>query len=183
MIKENKLSIPNPKIDGNLRLSYDLTNVLAAESRIHEIAIVTPSKGPELLTLFSIALRDLSSMVSDVQYQAAVASKKKRERRAVVVVDIIPSKLAEKKLSNNDTNREAVVELDPEFSVLSDVEAEIEAAYTYIKEKARNMESHMNAVKRSLDVSADFFKFNANNNLIRNPAESDSDLLVGKAKY
>lgn len=180
MIKDNQLSIPNPKANGSLRISYDLTNVLAAETRLHEIAIVTPTKGPEMLMLFSLGLRDLSGYVSDLQYQSSVASKKKRERRAVVVVDIIPTKLAEKKLSNNDTNREAVIELDPEYSVWCDVEAEIEAAYTYVREKFRNMESHLNAVKRALDVTGQFYQYNNNSNLIQSNVEG---MAVGKATY
>jgi hypothetical protein len=182
MITNNNLSIPNPKNDGSVRLMYNLENVIAAESRLHEIAFVTPSKGPELLTLFSVALRDLSTYVADLQYQCALASKKKRERRAVVVTEIIPVKLAEKKLSNNDTNREAVVELDPEFSAWCDVEAEVEAAYTYVREKFRNMESHLNAVKRALDVTGQFYQYN-NNPSLNQSIRIEENLTIGKANY
>lgn len=186
MFTDQILSIPNPKNVGELRLKYDLKNVFTADVRVAEIAFITPTKGPELLTLFCVAIRDLAGYLADLQYQSTIAAKKKRERRAVVVVDIIPTKLAEKKLSNNDTNREAVVELDPEYSVLADIEAEIDAAYTYIREKFRTMESHLNAAKRALDATSFHYKHTENTNLIQTPKtqpDEPTEMLVGKARY
>lgn len=186
-LTNSELSIPNPKKDGELRLKFAMSNISAAETRVPEIAFVTPQKGPELMALFSLALRDLSGHIAQLHYHSAVAAKQKRQRRAVVVTEVIPSKLAEKKLSNNDTNREAVVELDPEYSAISDVEIEIEAAFVFVREKLRSMESNLNAVKKSLDAISNFMSFNQNTNLIQKVAttdgESSSSLQIGKTRY
>jgi hypothetical protein len=154
---QKELSIPNPVgAGGTVRSRFDLSNVMTAELRVSEIASVNAHKAPELLSVFALAMRDLSTHFAQLQYLSSVAARKKRERRAVVVLEIIPGKLAEKKVSNNDTNREAVIELDPEYAALCDVEAEVEAAYVYVREKARNMESHLNAVKKILDSATGF---------------------------
>lgn len=189
-LNNEQLSVPNPRKDGELRIRFDMRNVFRAEGRVEEIAFVTPTKGPELMATMSVALRDLSGYLAQLHYLSGVASKKKRERRAVVVAEIIPSKLAEKKLSNNDTNREALVELDPEYSAICDVELEVEAGFIYIREKFRSVESHLNAIKRSLDATAQFLSYSPNQNLTqslgtieRNATTMINGLEIGKASY
>lgn len=156
-LNNNELTVPNPKKEGDLRLRFNMKNIFDAESRVHEIAFVNPQKAPELMATFSVAIRDLSEHLAYLHYHSAVASKSKRQRRAVVVTEVIPAKLADKKLSNNDTNREAVIELDPEYSATCDVEIEVEAAFVFIREKLHSMESHLNAIKKSLDASSGMF--------------------------
>lgn len=185
-INNQELSIPNPKKDGDLRLKYNLANVFSADARVHEIGFVNTTKAPELLAMFSLALRDLSSALAYLQYNSATASKKKRERRAIVVLEVMPAKLAEKKLSSNDTNREAVIELDPEYSALCDVENEIEAAYVYVREKLHTMESNLNAAKKALDAAT--HTSGINQNLVQNLGEAPSvtthgNMQIGKARY
>lgn len=153
-INAQELTIPNPNKLGDLRLRFDLKTLFAAETRVEEIAFITPLKGAELMSVFSAALRDLSTYLAQLHYHSATAAKKKRERRAVVVVDLIPAKLAERKLSNNDSSREAIIELDPEHSVLCDIENEVEAAFVFVREKFRSIESHLNAVKKAMDATA-----------------------------
>jgi hypothetical protein len=185
-ITRTELSIPNPRTGGDLRLRYSLNSVRNAEDRVHEIAIVTPTKGPELLSVFSLALKDLSDHLPQLHYQSTISSKKRRERRAVVVLEVVPRLLAEKKLTNNETNREAIVEQDPEFSVLTDVEAEIEAAYIYVREKYRTIESHLNAVKKSMDAGANMLNFLPNPNLVQVPNQEPTNIngvAVGRGRY
>jgi hypothetical protein len=156
-LTNESLTIPNPDPSNRgeatvLTLKYDMTRVFDAENRIAEISWLSTSRAPELLTKLSLALIDLGKYLSDLSYREAVAKRKARERRAVVVIEVIPSKLAEKKLSNNDTNREAVVDLDPEYSAASDVHSQIEAAFILVREKLRGMESAINAAKKVLDT-------------------------------
>lgn len=185
-INQQELTIPNPNKQGDLRLRFDLKNLFSAESRVEEIAFVTPQKGSELLAVFSVALRDLSTYLAQLHYHCATASKKKRERRAVVVVEVIPSKLAERKLSNNDSSREAIIELDPEYSAVCDVENEVEAAFIFVREKFRTIESHLNAIKKAMDATANLVSM-ANPALVQTPAPpsyvttAPNGLKIGKA--
>jgi hypothetical protein len=189
-LNQNELSIPNPKKEGDLRLKFDMRSTFAAESRVEEIAFVTPSKAPELMATMSAALRDLSSHLAHLHFHAGIAAKKVRERRAVVVTEIIPTKLAEKKLSNNDSTREAIIELDPEYSAVSEVELEVEAAQIFVREKFRSVESHLNAIKKSMDATANLLNYSANTNLTQPvtqteeaPTKQYNNLVVGKARY
>lgn len=186
-LTRDSLTIPNPR-PGELRLKYDLSLVSYAEDRIEEIAFVTPHKGPELLATFSKALRELSRHLAHLHYQCSVASKKRRHRRAVVVIDVVPTVLAEKKLTNNETNREAIVELDPEFSAVCDVEGEVEAAYVFIREKYRTLESCLNAVKKSMDASSSMLNFIPNHDLVQVPGQqpqtkTPGGMAIGSGKY
>lgn len=133
-------------------IKYDMKRVFEAESRIEEISFVSTTKAPELLTKFSLAMKDLGEHLADLGYRESVAKRKMRERRAVVVMEVIPAKLAEKKLSNNDTNREAVIELDPEYSAATDVLNQIEASFVLVREKLRGIESAINSTKKVLDT-------------------------------
>lgn len=147
------LTIPNPDPQGqSIVLKYDMLRVHEAEARVAEISFLSTSKAPELLTKLNLALQDLGNHLADLGYRESVAKRKMRERRAVVVIEIIPGKLAEKKLANNDTNREAVVDLDPEYSISSDVLSQIEAAFVLVREKLRSIESAINSAKKVLDT-------------------------------
>lgn len=152
LTREN-LTIPNPDPRGDsIYIKYDMKRVFEAENRIEEISFISNSKAPELLTKFSLAMKDLGEHLADLGYRESVAKRKMRERRAVVVMEVIPAKLAEKKLSNNDTNREAVIELDPEYSAATDVLNQIEASFVLIREKLRGIESAINSTKKVLDT-------------------------------
>lgn len=147
------LTIPNPDPRGtSIVIKYDMKRVFEAEARIEEISFISNTKAPELLTKFTLAMKDLGEHLADLGYRESVAKRKMRERRAVVVMEVIPAKLAEKKLSNNDTNREAVIELDPEFSAATDVLNQIEASFVLVREKLRGIESAINSTKKVLDT-------------------------------
>lgn len=182
------LTIPNPnKQKTAVRIQFDLRTLFTAETRVEEIACVTPLKGPELMAVFSVALRDLSTYLAQLHYHCATASRIKRERRAVVVTEVIPTKLAERKLSNNDSTREAIIELDPEYSAISDMENEVEAAFIFVREKLKTIESHLNALKKAMDATSSLVSL-PNPNLIQTqtPPEpvsvAPNGLLIGKAR-
>lgn len=156
-LTKETLSIPNPDPQGKtLVITYDMLRIHEAEARVPEISFLSFTKAPELLTKFSLAMQDLGNYLADLGYRESVAKRKLRERRAVVVVEVIPSKLAERKLANNDTNREAIVELDPEYSVSTDILNQIEAAFVLVREKLRAIESAINCTKRVLDTLPNF---------------------------
>jgi len=172
-LTKDNLSIPNPDPkNGNIYLTYDFTAIMQAEARMDEISFVTPSKAPELLTKFTLSLRDLGNHLADLSYRESVAKRKVRERRAVVVLEVMAGKLAEKKLGNNDTNREAVIDLDLEYSAATDVLNQIEASFILVREKLRSVESAINSTKKVLDTYPNLPNYNLPTQLYGNGSSS-----------
>lgn len=129
---------------------YDMTVINQAEDRVHEIAVVTPTKAPELMALFSRACFTLSRHLASMYLGYQNAKKATANRKAVMIIDVIPTKIAEKKLSQNDATRQAFLDLDSEYSEALDKENQFEAAVMLVKRKIEDMEGALNAVKKVL---------------------------------
>lgn len=119
-----------------------------AEARVQEIAYVTRQKAPELISVFARACFTLSRYLTAIHLAHQMAIKAAANRRAVLLIDVIPGILSEKKLASNESYRESLITLDPEYDRLSTVEIEFEAALLYMKRKIEDMESALNATKK-----------------------------------
>lgn len=172
---------------------YDLTYVHQAESRTHEIAIVTPTKAPELLSVFNRACFVLGRYLRELYKGVEKAKKAREDRKAVLIIDVIPAKLkARDDLADNADTRKAFYSLDPEYSALSDQLIEWEATLLYVQRKLKDMESNGNAVKKVLHDTGDMYK-RPNYNVLDNdstppPATSPTTttpggLKLGKPRY
>jgi hypothetical protein len=139
--------VPNP-LQNLQPNSFDIGDAIAAENRVHEIAFVSMSTAPELMSVFVKACFSLATVYAKLQKEHRFAEKKLAERKAEVMLDIVPIKLAEKKASANEQNREAVVESDHEYNRMAYAEIEIEAALMLVREKLRSMEGALGAVKK-----------------------------------
>lgn len=137
---------------------FDMTLVLQAEARVHEIGIVTPTKAPELMSVFSRACFVLGHHLRNAYLGVQRARKATADRRAVVTIDVVPGKLEEKKLRDNETNREAIIQLDPEHGAAMEREAEYEAILLYLRRKIDDMEGALNAVKKVLGETEGVFR-------------------------
>lgn len=158
----NLLTVPDPRTKGQ-KASFDLKDVEAAEARIHEIAVVTPVKAPELMSVFLRACFTLGRHYRDLHFLHRLAEKKAGDVRAAIVVDRLGEVLKAKGLANNDTSRAAVIDTDPEYSQAVEVEIEIDANLRYVDRKLQSMEGSLGAVKRILDASsAVFWRSNPN---------------------
>lgn len=199
-LSQFELAVPSPK-GGHVK--YDMTKVAEAEARVHEIAIVTPAKAPELMATFSEACFTLGRYAASLFLQHRLAEKRTEDRKAVLIVDVIPTLLEEKKLGSNETNRQALLNLDQEYSDSTVAEAETEAALIYVERKLRDMEGALNAVKRAAEIM-NAIQYRANPNLSTggvtseveealaeserlrregNVRQSQNGLRIGKAKY
>ena len=144
------LSIPNP--DGNsLRINYRMDRIYDAETLYEMIARVSPVNAPQMLQSFTVALKDLGDHLGDLTWRESIAKRKVRERRAILLIEMVPVRLVEKKLSNNDSHREALVDSDPLYNELMSVQDEIEASFILVREKYRTCENAINNVKKLLD--------------------------------
>lgn len=172
--------------------TYDMSVPNLAESRVHEIAYITRTKAPELISLFSRACFILSRHLTALYYAHQMAKKAAANRRAVVTLDITPGVLAEKKLGNNEANRQAVIDLDSEYDRLSTIEIELEAAVLFVRRKIEDMESALNATKKVVgDAESVYNRPNYNWSETGTQAEpelqqepsSPAGLMFGKPKY
>ena len=62
------LSVPNPDTLGGLVINYDMRAVFEAEARLPEIAFLSKTKAPELLTKFTMAMKALGEHLADLGY-------------------------------------------------------------------------------------------------------------------
>jgi hypothetical protein len=65
-----------------------------------------------------------------------------------MIVDVVPGIIAAKKLDKNETTRQALLDLDPEYSQLVQKENEYEALVMYVRRKLEDMESALSVVKK-----------------------------------
>ena len=182
------LIVPNPAKElSPIRL--DLTAIHAAEGRTMEIAVVTTGKAPELMAVFNQACFQLARYYSELRFLRTLAEQKLAQRRAVVIIDIVPEKIKEKGLSQNEATRNALVDLDPEYQQCETTVAQLEAAVIYVEGKLRAMENNLNAVKKILGETNNVYH-RANPNLSTSgfdapqpTIETQSGLKIGKGKY
>jgi hypothetical protein len=184
--------------DGN---KYDMTVSNYAESRVHEIETVNRAKMPELVATFSKACFALGRILPQVHLGKALAEREVARRKAILSIDVIPGKMTEKKLSSNETNRQALLDVDEEYSAAVERELRFEAALMYLRLKHDDMEGALNAVKKAVaDNEKDFYRpnYNAVNTNMDAPQDWPKDewdlqepqvpvtstgLKIGKAKY
>lgn len=160
------MDLSNDKFTTPDNKTYDLTLVNKAESRVFEIATVTPSKGPELLSLFCRASFDLGRILPQVYFAYLMAQKAVANRKAVLMIDVIPGRITEKKLSQNDATRQALLDLDEDYSNALTKEYEFEACMMYLKRRIEDVEEAIHSIKKALDETGESHRranYNMNN--------------------
>lgn len=184
------LTIPNPDpSSAQFELSFPMDRVYDAESKYD--TRITPLNANDLVRQYSLALKDLGEHLAKLTRQSAKADSELRKRRAVLFLDVVPAKLGEKKLSSNDSNRESVVDSDPQYNVLVEIRDDIQAALTLIKNKY----SEVSKAKYDVTVMYENMKYvSANPDLVSalygqtkgevtNLQTGTSTLQIGKPLY
>lgn len=143
---ENVLEIPDPINAGGV-IRFDLTEIHHAESRIPEISSVNGVRAQELMGFFSKACFLLGRILPTLHMNHRLAEKKVGDRSAVVVIDVMTETIKSKGLSNNDTTRQAILDLDPLYSQAVTDEIKTQAALLYVERKLRDMEGAFHATK------------------------------------
>jgi hypothetical protein len=182
-----KRSITTP--DGK---AIDTEEVDTAEDRVHEIALVTPLKAPELMSVFSRACFKLARILREAHLSALLTDQALSRRRAIVMLDVVPEQLVLKKLSNNDAHRQAILDLDPEYADLHLKSQQWDVIVAYLKRQADNMEGALNAVKKAIQDQEGVYR-RANYNMSDISTESvqesvpvqttNSGFKIGKVQY
>lgn len=143
-----------PGVDPNI--SWDITDVQIAESRMFEVAAVTAHKANELLALFNNAFLETGKALAQARYQHVKAEQAISRRRAVIITDILPAKLVEKGLASarsplgSEDIRNAFIEQDEAFIAMSDRRDKIKAIMELLETKKKAFENAYTSVKKIL---------------------------------
>src|SRR5438105_4840167 len=110
---ETTLIVPagNP---GTPDLNVDLGGILIAETRQAEVATVTPTKAPELLSTFNASWRDLHQLITRLTAERVKAETEVAKRCATLLLEVVPGELKRRGVASSADTRQAVVMLDEE---------------------------------------------------------------------
>jgi hypothetical protein len=168
----------------------DMGEVYQTEARVHEIAGLTHDKAPELIAAFSRSSFILGRHLRKLHEYAHKADRKASHRRAILLVDVLPAKMAEVKMAQNESNRQALLDLDEELELYVNLEAEIGACLVYVKQKISDMESAISSIRRIMrDTEGETYRPNHNlstGSINKSPEITEvgqKKLKVGKANY
>lgn len=137
-------------------LQLDLRSIYLCESRIHEVAIVTPTKAPELLSEFNRGWLEAKKVVARLQFELHQAVTGMKQVKSRLVLDEIPGILlakglvTEKNKSGSEDLREMVLMTKPEYVDACDRVAALEVAIQFIRDKADALEMAYTSVKKLL---------------------------------
>jgi len=129
-------------------MRISLGDILTAEIRQDEVACVTPGKAPELLSTYNRAWRETHQWVSRLESEKNRAEKALRARKGVLILEVIPEKLKTMDMKSSVDIREAVIDTDVEYGLLTDRADQIKAAIMFLKGKLESFENAFTSVKK-----------------------------------
>jgi hypothetical protein len=132
LIEGTTVTVPGPKV-GDREIVLELKDILIAESRQQEVAIVTPIKAPELLSLFNEAWRNVDKYVKQLQAALIIAEHQVERRRAKLLLESVEGVLKAANISSTKDTRDAVITLDDEYQAAQGRVDEIQAASEYLR--------------------------------------------------
>ncbi len=147
-------------LKGHPPITMDLEEVLRAEGRIVEVALVTPMKAPELLATFNIAFLNCSKFIALLEAEHVLARREADKVRSVVILDRVPRVLAERNLTTaknpagSEDLRRAVLDGDAEYGEAMNRVDEISRWLDLMKGKQKGIEMAYTSVKKILGENA-----------------------------
>lgn len=178
LLSDGTLRIPNE--DGTER-SIPLGYILNAEVRQAEVAIVTPHKAPELLTIFNEAWRNVHDLVTELTNEHNQAQKVADKRKAVILLEVVPKVLKEKDLSTSADIRQAIIDTDSAYEKASERADYIDCVVEYLKGKLKSFENAYNSVKKIM--SDDSFNMQGRQNPNLSGNTGTQPVGFGKPRY
>lgn len=144
-----------PSQGGDL-LTYDLTEINTAVSRIVEVSAVNDTKAPELLRTFNVAWIQGQDVANALAAMIVEAKREMERVKGIVVLDKMKTVLATKGLATtknplgSEDLRAAVLSQDPEYQESLERVAMLEAMRAIVKTKVDGLEMAYNSVKKIL---------------------------------
>lgn len=155
------LTIPRG-LPGLSPLQLDLGEIIQIETRIQEIAMITPVKAPELMAVFNHAYAELVKMVASVEFELELAKKHANEVKAVVLLDKAPAILKEKGLTTgkspggSEDFRQAVLDCDSDWQRAQEKIIQLKCILTLLEGKQKSIDMAYTAVKKVYGDSSQY---------------------------
>ncbi len=153
LIEGTTLSLPSATEDLPDQV-LNLGQILTAEARQCEVAIVTPVKAPELLYTFNHAWLETDKITKKLAADVVTAKKHVEKRKATILLYEAEEFLKSRNVSSTKESREAVIVLDPKYQVLQDRVDQLFAAQEWLKGKMKSFENSYSSVKKIMGEDA-----------------------------
>lgn len=134
--------------------TLNLGQILTAEARQREVAIVTPVKAPELLYTFNHAWLETDKIQKDLAADIVKAKAQVERRKARILLYEAETFLKIQGVSSTKESREAVIVLDPEYQTLQDRVDQLFATQEWLKGKMKSFENSYSSVKKIMGEDA-----------------------------
>lgn len=137
----------------------DIKAISGIENRIHEVAVITPHKAPELLAAFNIGYLMLHQNITTLERERLLGERRANRIKAVILLDKVPNILKEKGLTNarspggSEDLRNAILAADDEYQEAVDVVEQITCVMELLKGKMKSIEMAYTSVKKILGES------------------------------
>ncbi len=181
-ISGNEIVCPRVSGDG---IVIDLGRIAEMEARLVEVALVTPLKAPELLSVFTQGWLELQKHAIALETERLRADRASRQRRSLVVLDIAPEVLRNKGLTRtgspagSEDLRQAVLDGDEVYQNSLSMVYEIGCVIDVLKVKAKAFEMAYNSVKKILDADRYFYAPSQNLGGGKEPEEASPPAVEG----
>jgi hypothetical protein len=146
-LNEESLKVVKGKPNSGI-IVVPLKDILAVESRIPEIAFVTPHKAPELLAAFNVAYLELDKHLKVVEMEVVTAKQNQSVIKATVLLDKCEEVFKTKGIKPSADLRQAIVDLDPDYRAATERVNALEAASEYLSGKIKVIEMAFGSVKK-----------------------------------
>jgi len=138
--------------DGKNKIAIDLVEIIKAEQRLQDVAIVNQHTAPELLSTFNDFWLKLNRSVTQLTYQKNIAENCHKNARATAKLNCTEEAL--KALGHGKASadlREAFVQKDPDVQATKERLDEIEFVLDTLKGKMQAFFNAYNSVKKLTD--------------------------------
>lgn len=129
-------------------LKLEMDEIYKAESRLHEVSIVSPMTAPELMGYYNTVCNLTTKYISWIEYEILVAQKHFELAKSTVILDKMPDEVKRFKDSGmkaNEDFRNALISRDSECSATLDNLNQLIAVKSLLENKARSFVRAYNA--------------------------------------
>jgi hypothetical protein len=144
--------LPAGKPNGS-SIRIDMGYWASLETRIEEVATVTPTKAPELLATFNRSALELDRLANELELDTQNALRAAERIKSIIILDKVPAILKEKGLVTERNPmgsvdlREAILGQDPEYITALEKASILKAMTRIIRGKYDAFERAFRAVK------------------------------------
>jgi hypothetical protein len=135
--------------DPGKSIGIDISEIVKAETRLEDVAIVNIQTAPELLTTFNKNWLDLHRMVSILGYEKNKAENLLKRTKALALLDCNDAAVKARGHSKASADlRDALTELDPQVIEAKDRLEELTVLVLYLKGKQDAFQKGYESVKK-----------------------------------